>query len=183
LGRTILTIGVSIKLWRKEYSHRGCTDNRESSVCSISPVRQKSFYVHLLSKQFIIMKHDIENRQHVEQLINSFYDKVKQDDVIGFIFNDVAKVNWEKHLPVMYDFWEGVIFLTGQYSGNPMQVHMQLNHQVKLAKEHFERWLKLFTETVDELFEGKKAETAKEKAIGIATIMERKITSSFDITR
>jgi len=129
------------------------------------------------------MKHDIENRKDVEQLINSFYDKVKRDNVIGFIFNDVAKVNWEKHLPVMYDFWEGVIFLTGKYSGNPMEVHMKLNQRVKLGKEQFERWIKLFIEAVDELFEGKKAGLAKEKANGIATIMENKITSSFSIIR
>jgi len=129
------------------------------------------------------MKRDIENRKGVEQLINSFYDKVKQDDVIGFIFNDVAKVNWEKHLPVMYDFWESVIFSINTYSGNPMEVHMHLNRRVQLAKEHFERWLKLFTGTVDELFEGKNANIAKEKAISIATIMETKITSPFNITR
>ena len=129
------------------------------------------------------MKRDIENRKDVEQLINSFYDKVKQDDVIGFIFNDVAKVNWEKHLPVMYDFWESVIFSINTYSGNPMEVHMHLNRRVQLAKEHFERWLKLFTGTVDELFEGKNANIAKEKAISIATIMETKITSPFNITR
>jgi hemoglobin len=129
------------------------------------------------------MNHDIEDRKDVEQLINSFYDKVKQDDVIGFIFNDVAKVNWEKHLPVMYDFWENIIFLTNTYSGNPMQVHMHLNRRVQLAKEHFERWLKLFTGTVDELFEGKNANVAKEKAVSIAGIMESKITSSFNINR
>jgi len=129
------------------------------------------------------MKRDIENRKEVEQLINSFYDKVKQDDVIGFIFNDVAKVNWEKHLPVMYDFWESVIFSINTYSGNPMEVHMHLNRRVQLAKEHFERWLKLFTGTVDELFEGKNANIAKEKAISIATIMETKITSPFNIAR
>jgi len=127
------------------------------------------------------MKRDIENRKGVEQLINSFYNKVKQDDVIGFIFNDVAKVNWEKHLPVMYDFWESIIFLTNKYSGNPMEVHMHLNHRVQLTKEHFARWLTLFTGTVDELFEGKKADLIKEKAISIATIIETRITSSFNI--
>ncbi len=66
------------------------------------------------------MKHDIENRKDIEQLINRFYDKVKQDNMIGFIFNDVAKVNWQKHLPVMYDFWENIIFLSNKYAGNPM---------------------------------------------------------------
>jgi hemoglobin len=129
------------------------------------------------------MKHDIESRKDVEQLVNLFYDIVKQDPVIGFIFNDVAKVNWDKHLPVMYDFWENIIFLTGKYSGNPMSVHLHLNEQVPLNTDHFKRWLELFTQTIDELFEGKKATLTKEKAISIATIMEAKIISPFKIVR
>ena len=43
------------------------------------------------------MKKDITSREAIELLVNSFYDKVKQDDVIGFIFTDVAQVNWEKY--------------------------------------------------------------------------------------
>ena len=69
------------------------------------------------------MKKDIENRNDIELLINSFYDKVKKDKTIGYIFNDVAKVNWEAHLPVMYNFWEGIIFNKSTYNGNPMVVH------------------------------------------------------------
>ena len=122
------------------------------------------------------MNRDIENREDIEQLINAFYDKVKKDDVIGFIFNDVAKVNWEKHLPVMYDFWENIIFFTNKYSGNPMIVHTHLSQRAPLTKQHFERWLKLFSGTVDELFEGKRATLTKEKAQGIATIMQVKIS-------
>src|SRR3954464_5390407 len=116
------------------------------------------------------MKKDIENIEDIKLLVNSFYDKVKADNVIGYIFNDIAKVNWEKHLPVMYDFWENIIFFTNNYSGNPMIAHMNLNQLVALKKEHFEQWLKLFTGTVDELFEGKKATLAKEKALNIAAI-------------
>ena len=97
---------------------------------------------------------------------------------IGFIFNEIAKVNWEKHLPVMYDFWENIIFLTNNYSGNPMMVHIHLNQLTSLAKVHFDRWLKLFNGTVDELFEGKKAILAKEKALSIANIMEIKISGT-----
>lgn len=122
-------------------------------------------------------KHDIENRKDIERLINSFYGKIKQDSVIGFIFNDVAKVNWEKHLPVMYDFWESIIFFKNTYNGNPMLVHIHLNKIVKLKEEHFERWLQLFTNTVDELFEGEKASLAKERAINIAIIMKTKIAT------
>ena len=129
------------------------------------------------------MKNDIKDRTDIEHLVNTFYDKVKQDELIGFIFNDIAKVNWDKHLPVMYDFWESVIFLTNKYAGNPMAQHMQLNKRVKLTQEHFQRWLQLFISTVDELFDGKKADLTKEKAGSIAAIMEAKIASPFNITR
>jgi hemoglobin len=125
------------------------------------------------------MNGDIENRNDIEQLINAFYDKVRKDELIGFIFNDVAKVNWQKHLPVMYDFWENLIFYTNNYSGNPMIVHMHLSQRTLLTKEHFDRWLKLFTGTVDELFQGVKATTIKEKAQSIAAIMQVKISGQF----
>ena len=121
------------------------------------------------------MKKDIENRDDIILLINTFYEKVKKDEVIGYIFNDVAKVNWEKHLPVMYDFWENVIFFTGSYTGNPMTAHKQLNKKTPLNTEHFQEWIKLFTKTVDELFEGDKAELTKQRAISIATVMQIKI--------
>lgn len=123
------------------------------------------------------MKNDIINGSDIELLINSFYEKVKQDDVIGFVFNDIVKVQWDKHLPVIYDFWESQVFFTNKYTGNAMSLHMRINELVPLNKEHFRRWLKLFTTTVDELFEGKKANIIKEKAISIATIMETKIIS------
>ena len=116
------------------------------------------------------MKGDITNRMAIEQFINAFYDKVKKDDVIGFIFNDIAKVNWEKHLPVIYNFWENILFFTGSYNGTPMLIDQNLNKHITLTKEHFERWLKLFSETVDE----KKADLAKKRAINISEIIKAK---------
>jgi hemoglobin len=121
------------------------------------------------------MKKDIENIEDIKFLVNSFYDKVKADATISYIFNDIAKVNWEKHLPLMYNFWENVIFFTGPYSGNPMTAHVKMHSVVNFTPEHFERWLKLFTGTVDELFAGDKAELAKQRAISIATVMQLKI--------
>jgi hemoglobin len=126
------------------------------------------------------MKKDIENIEDIQLLVNSFYDKVKADTVIGYIFNDIAKVNWEKHLPVMYNFWENVLFFTGSYSGNPMTAHVKMHSVLNFAPEHFERWLKLFNSNVDELFEGEKAELAKQRAISIATVMQLKILHSND---
>jgi len=120
------------------------------------------------------MKSDIVSRKDIETMVRTFYEKVKQDAVIGPIFNDVAKVNWEKHLPVMYDFWENTILFTGGYSGNPMKPHQELHRIFPLEEKHFTRWLELFKSTVDELFSGEKAELAKQRAMSIATIMQVK---------
>ena len=121
------------------------------------------------------MKKDIANRSDIEQFIKSFYDKVLKDETIGFIFTDIAKVNWEKHLPIMYDFWENVIFFTGKYSGDPMNVHRNLNNLIALKSEHFKVWIILFNQTIDELFLGENAERAKQRAMSIATIMQVKL--------
>jgi len=121
------------------------------------------------------MKRDIENRADIELLVNEFYRKVTEDDVIGFIFSDIVKMNWEKHLPIMYDFWDNALFFTGSYSGNPMNLHKHLHHIRPLDSKHFLRWVDLFRETVDDNFEGEKASLARQRAISIAAVMEEKI--------
>lgn len=121
------------------------------------------------------MKKDIENNSDIQLLVNSFYEKVVRDTTIGFLFNDIAKVNWEKHLPVMYQFWQQVIFNDGDYKGNPMVAHQHLHQKSPLTREHFQRWQELFLETVNDLFEGPNAEIARQRAISIATVMQLKI--------
>lgn len=121
------------------------------------------------------MKKDIEDRKDIELLINSFYDKVKQDAIIGSFFTEVVQVNWEKHLPVMYNFWENIVFQTGSYNGNPMDKHLELNKKSLITMEHFQRWILLFNETVDELFLGTNSELIKQRALSVATVMQIKI--------
>jgi hemoglobin len=121
------------------------------------------------------MKKEIENIDDIKWLIDHFYERVKEDPVIGYIFTREFRVNWERHLPVMYSFWENTLFYTGGYSGNPMEIHQRIHQRVNLNAEHFERWTKLFVETVDEYFKGEKAELAKQRALSIATIMKTKI--------
>ena len=63
---------------------------------------------------------DITTREDIELLVNSFYDKVKKDEIIGFFFNDIAKTNWQTHLPKMYNFWQALLFADIKFEGNPM---------------------------------------------------------------
>lgn len=117
---------------------------------------------------------DIKTTQDIQLLVNTFYDKVKTSE-IGFFFNDVVNVNWEKHLPKMYIFWESVLFATTKFDGNPMGAHFPINEKVAMEKHHFNMWLKLWKETIDELFSGEMAESAKNKAENIANLMSYKM--------
>ena len=120
------------------------------------------------------MKTDIENRQDIDRLMGGFYAKAMADNVIGYIFTDVAKLDLEHHLPIIGDFWETMLFRTGDYSRhgrNPLEVHGELNEKTPLLPKHFERWLEIFTETTDELFQGETATLLKSRAESIADRM------------
>ena len=117
------------------------------------------------------MKTDIQNREDVIRLVDAFYDKIKTDTVIGFLFNDVAQVNWDTHLPRMYDFWENILFYSANYSGSPMAVHKELHQKSTMTQEHFQHWNALFNQTVDKLFEGAKADEIKNRAMNISAVM------------
>ena len=117
----------------------------------------------------------IETKDDIELLVNKFYDKVGRDKTIGFFFNDIANVNWDTHLPKMYQFWETLLFGNVSYKGNPMAKHFPINEIQAMEKHHFEHWLKLWTATIDENFEGEMADTAKTKAGNIANLMAYKM--------
>jgi len=107
---------------------------------------------------------DISNDKDIQKLVHLFYDKVQQDERLGYIFNDYADVDWDKHLPKMIDFWSNLLFQTGRYKGRPFRQHMPL----PIQQGDFSRWYNLFEETVNELFNGEKADYAKEMAGKIA---------------
>ena len=117
------------------------------------------------------MKPDIENEEDIKQLVDTFYDHVNLDDKLGPIFNDFAQIDWDHHLPVMYTFWSTVLFGSMAYKGQPFPKHMRL----PISKEHFDRWIALFTQTVDELFEGVRAVEIKQKALSIAQVFQMRL--------
>ncbi|MFN8323687.1 MAG: group III truncated hemoglobin [Chitinophagales bacterium] len=121
------------------------------------------------------MKNDITNKDDIKLLVDTFYDKVKTNSVIGHIFNDIAKVDWEHHLPKMYSFWESLLLGEKGFTGNPMQKHIELSKLTAMTETQFSEWLLIFTQTTDELFEGIKADEAKTRAANIARLMLYKI--------
>ena len=117
------------------------------------------------------IKNDIETRADIDRLMNRFYARAIGDETIGYIFTAVAKLDLEHHLPVIGDFWETLLFGTGDYQKhgrNPLQIHAALNQKSPLSAKHFRRWLELFEATVDESFAGTRAEFIKLRARAIA---------------
>ena len=121
---------------------------------------------------------DIESTKDIEQLVGNFYSKVLEDETISRFFKDHMTIQLEDHLPVMYNFWTSVILNTANYKGNPIVSHIQLNRKAELKDIHFAKWLELWDQTIDTLFSGKNADTAKQKAKLMATLMKHKIDSS-----
>lgn len=124
------------------------------------------------------MKPDITSRKDIEFIVNSFYDKVREDHTIGHYFTQVVHVNWENHLPKMYDFWESIVFHTGAYKGNPIDAHLHVHALSEFKHIHFERWLQLFKDTVESNFEGEHTEQILQRAQSIATVLEIKLYQS-----
>ena len=112
---------------------------------------------------------DIESVQDIALLVDTFYGRVQQDDLLSFAFNTVAQLDWETHLPRMVEFWETIIFRKKGYKGNPAYTHMLLASKMAqtdhhLTPDHFTHWVTLFGETVDSLFCGENADFAKQSA-------------------
>ncbi|MDQ3051556.1 MAG: group III truncated hemoglobin [Bacteroidota bacterium] len=120
------------------------------------------------------MKSDILTTDDVKLLVDSFYRKVTVNPVLGHIFTDVVKVDWNHHLPKMYAFWSTLLLGDMSYHGNPMQVHIDINKITPLGQKEFDEWIRLFTLTVEELFEGQGAVEAKARARSIAQVMMAK---------
>jgi hemoglobin len=120
------------------------------------------------------MKTDIKNKADIERLVDAFYIKIKADTSISYFFDEVAQVRWEEHLSKVSDFFENILFYSGNYEGNPMVTHENLHQKSKVTAVHFNLWNQHFISTVDELFAGVKAEEIKERVINIAAAMMHK---------
>jgi hemoglobin len=117
---------------------------------------------------------DIETREDIIQLLDSFYQKATIDPVIGYFFTEVVPLDMEVHIPVIADFWETVLFGKAVYKGNVLDIHKHIHQLSAFREEHFVRWVSLFKETLDEMFSGDRTELARQRADSIATIMKIK---------
>ncbi|HEY4155655.1 MAG TPA: group III truncated hemoglobin [Puia sp.] len=119
-------------------------------------------------------KKDIQNLDDIKKLVDAFYEKVRVDPKLAPIFNERIRDHWPAHLERMYRFWETVLLDGHSYLGSPFPPHASL----PVDQTHFEQWIKLFRETLDEYFSGKKADEARWRADKMAEMFLLKINYS-----
>jgi hemoglobin len=115
---------------------------------------------------------EILTLEDIKLLVDTFYDRIRTDELLAPIFNERIQDKWPVHLEKMYRFWQTVLLEEHTYFGSPFMPHAQL----PVHREHFATWLALFNKTVDELFTGAKADEAKWRAAKMAELFEAKIT-------
>jgi len=115
---------------------------------------------------------DIANKEDIKIFVDIFYNEVQIDQLIGPVFAAVIpNGNWTPHLERMYSFWNTVLFGAREYRGNPFSKHRSL----PIEKIHFDRWLKLLNNTLDERFSGPKTEEVKERAEKMGLLFQSKL--------
>ncbi len=119
--------------------------------------------------------HDIRNRTDIDELVETFYGRVFADEQLGLIFTLVAHVTPATHFPLMGDFWETILFGQNRYHGNVILKHVELHLKQALQPAQFDRWISLFSNTVDALFTGPVAETAKTRARTMSMVLQAKL--------
>jgi hemoglobin len=100
----------------------------------------------------------------IHDVVHGFYDKIREDDLLGPIFNGVVE-DWPHHLQKMCDFWSSGFLRTVRYSGRPLEPHLVIPD---IGAEHFRRWLTLFRATVRATCPPPVADLFMDRAIRIA---------------
>jgi hemoglobin len=111
---------------------------------------------------------EIQNEADVHELIQTFYQKVVKDEQLAPFFKHL---NFEDHMPKMEFFWCFVLLDEPGYTTSVTDKHMHM----RLKPEHFQRWIFLFNETLDELFIGEKVALAKQRAAVIGWTIQSKM--------
>ena len=107
----------------------------------------------------------------IGELVDRFYARVREDDQIGPIFNNVVE-SWDAHLSLLKDFWCTVLFAQRRYKGNPLLAHIHL----PIEDRFFDRWLGLFSEAAGEILTPHAAAIVVGRATQIATNMRRVVS-------
>jgi hemoglobin len=118
---------------------------------------------------------DLDTPEEIADMVGRFYADVAQDDLLGPMFNDVARVNWPEHLVKLTEFWCRALLQRPGYVGNPFRAHAAVHGRRAFTAEHFRRWLVLFHDTVDLRWSGPVADKAHALADNVARVHSQQL--------
>lgn len=121
---------------------------------------------------------DLDSREAIEAFVDRFYARLLADEQLAPLFLDVAGIDLEVHLPHIKDYWAKLLLHEPDYRRHTMNIHRRLHARQALTAENFERWLNLFTTTVDQYYAGEYARKAKRIATAIAGNMQQALSVS-----
>lgn len=124
---------------------------------------------------------DLDSPEQIATMVRRFYADIAQDDLLGPVFNDVAKVDWAEHLPKLAAFWSRTLLGVEGYSGNPFAKHAAIHEQNPLDLDHFQRWLTLFHVTLREGWDGPNTERAFTIATNVARTHASQLLGPFQM--
>jgi hemoglobin len=113
---------------------------------------------------------DLDSPDEIAEMVRRFYQDIAQDDLLGPLFNDVARVDWNEHLPKLTAFWCRALLGIEGYVGNPFRAHALINDRSPFTAAHFERWLQLFHDAVELGWTGPKVDRALALAHDVARV-------------
>ncbi len=120
---------------------------------------------------------DLDSVEQIAMMVDRFYTDIRADEQLGPIFNDLAQVNWDTHLPKLTSFWSRALLGLGQFNGNPMAKHIAINQQVPLTIELFNRWLTLFAANLEGSWEGPNTNRARAVAQNVARVHSSQLSN------
>lgn len=109
--------------------------------------------------------------EDIRLLVDTFYSRVREDELLGPIFEERLEGKWDEHLAKMYRFWQTLLLGKHTYYGSPLMPHLDM----PVEKMHFQQWVMIFHQTVDDLFTGEIAEEAKWRGNRMAEMFNYKI--------
>ena len=74
---------------------------------------------------------EIRSRADVFLVVSTFYKTVKEDELLGSIFQyHIPENGWEAHLEKFTDFWVTALFRKPCFNGNPGAAHRNVDKKI-----------------------------------------------------
>lgn len=115
----------------------------------------------------------------IREMVERFYTRVQDDDLLGPMFAQHMSADWPEHLDRMVDFWSSVLLAKGRFRGNPRAKHDAIPG---LTADHFDRWLELFEEEVMHLFPEHVGRDILGRARRMRVVLDRTSNDVYDPT-